>query len=55
MSAIPNKIVYPCADPEVGTGGGVRTPSENHKNIEFLSNTSQDPLKTQNFQASIQC
>ena len=33
-----------CADPE-GGGQGVRTPAKNHKNIGFLSNTGQHPLK----------
>ena len=34
---------------------GVRTPLKNHKNIGFLSNTGPDPLKSQSYQASIQC
>ena len=36
------------ADPEGGGGGGgqgVRTPSENHKNIGLLSNAGPDSLK----------
>ena len=39
-----------CADPERGGGGGAEgpdTPSKNHKNIGFLSNTGLDPLKNQ--------
>ena len=32
-----------CADPKGGRG--VQTPMENHKNIEFLSNSGPDPLK----------
>ena len=35
-------------------GGGAWVP-ENHKNIGFLCNTDPDPLKSQSFQASIQC
>ena len=44
-------IVFPCADPEVGTG--VQTPLKNHKHIGFLiiTNTGAD----QSYQASIQC
>ena len=33
----------PCKDQEVGTGGP--DPLENYKDIGFLSNTGQDPLK----------
>ena len=38
-------------------GHGVRTPPplKNHKNIGFLNNTAADPLKSQSYQASIQC
>ena len=32
-------------DPEGRGGQGVWNPSKNHKNIGFLSNTGQDPLK----------
>ena len=34
-----------CADPEDGAGCLDPPPPENHKNIEFLSNTGLDPLK----------
>ena len=34
-----------CADPEGGGAGGP-DPTENHKNIGFLSNSGPDPLKT---------
>ena len=34
---------------------GSRPPLKNHKNIGFLNNTAPDPLKSQSYQASIQC
>ena len=38
-----------CADPE---GGGRESPPlKNHKNIGFLSNTGQYPLKSENHKA----
>ena len=37
-------------------GSGHPTPPlKNHKNIGFLNNTAPDPLKSQSYQASIQC
>ena len=48
-----HKPRLPCADP-----GGPDTPPpplKNHKNIGFLNNTAPDPLKSQSYQASIQC
>ena len=41
------------ADPEGGQGSGL--PLKNHKNIGFPSNIGPDPLKSQSYQASIQC
>ena len=38
-------MCWPFADPEGGTGGPDPPPLKNHKNIGFLSNTGQDPLK----------
>ena len=49
-------LPVPCSDPEGGTGGPPLPPPspppppplpplKNHKNIDFLSNTGQDPLK----------
>ena len=37
-----------------GQGSGPPPPLENHKNIGFLSNTGQDPEKSQSYQARIQ-
>ena len=47
----------PFADPEGGGGGGAGGPDppENHKNIGFPSNIGLDPLKSQSYQANIQC
>ena len=36
---------YACANPEGGGGQGVWTPLKNHKNIGFISNIGQGPLK----------
>ena len=38
-----------------GGGTGGPDPPENHKKIEFSSNTGPDPLKNLSYQASIQC
>ena len=43
------------ADPEGGQGVRTPPPLKNHKNVGFLSNTGPDPLKSQSYQASIQC
>ena len=41
-----NKCLNACADPKRWGGDrGSGPPSENHKNIGFLSNTGPDPLK----------
>ena len=40
-----------CADPEGGTGG----PLENHKNIGVLAILVRILLKSQGYQANIQC
>ena len=46
LSILRHKLVFPCADPEVG-GGGKRPPPllKNQKAIGFLSNTCPDPRK----------
>ena len=38
-----------------GGGTGSRPPLKNHQNIGFPGNTGPDPLKSQSYQASIQC
>ena len=38
-----------------GEGAGGPDPPENHKNIGFPSNIGLDPLKSQSYQANIQC
>ena len=41
---------------QIQRGQGGQTPSlKNHKNIGLLRNTGPDPLKSQSYQASIQC
>ena len=45
--------VKTCADPEGGQGSG--PPGKLQKNIGILSSTGPDPLKSQSYQASIQC
>ena len=39
----------------VGWDRGSRPPLKNHQNIGFPGNTGPDPLKSQSYQASIQC